>query len=178
MAEAMRRCPHAIVVRIAWSATPKRREHFFEILGDYSPDVEGLSLDEAFLDVTGSERLLGDGETIAHGDQAARARGARRSSPRSASRRSSSPRRSRPISTSPTACASSRPRACLPFLHALPMTRLWGVGEATREILASMGLSTIGDVARYPEAALVVAARRGHRPSPRGARARRRSRGP
>jgi DNA polymerase-4 len=48
------------------------------------------------------------------------------------------------------------PEGLLPFLHALPVTRLWGVGAATREILASMGLSTIGDVARYPEAALVA----------------------
>ena len=48
------------------------------------------------------------------------------------------------------------PEGLLAFLHALPVTRLWGVGEATREILASMGLSTIGDVARYPEAALVA----------------------
>ena len=47
------------------------------------------------------------------------------------------------------------PDQLLAFLHPLPMTRLWGVGEATRTVLASMGLSTIGDVARYPEAALV-----------------------
>jgi DNA polymerase-4 len=42
------------------------------------------------------------------------------------------------------------------FLHPLPMSRLWGVGEATQSVLASMGLVTIGDVARYPEAALVA----------------------
>jgi len=48
------------------------------------------------------------------------------------------------------------PDGVLAFLHPLPMTRLWGVGESTREVLASMGLSTIGDVARYPEAALVA----------------------
>jgi DNA polymerase IV len=40
-------------------------------------------------------------------------------------------------------------------LHPLPVTRLWGVGEATREVLANLGLQTIGDVARYSEAALV-----------------------
>jgi len=48
------------------------------------------------------------------------------------------------------------PEGLLPFLHALPVTRLWGVGAATREILASMALSTIGDIARYPEGALVA----------------------
>jgi len=47
------------------------------------------------------------------------------------------------------------PDQLLPFLHALPVTRLWGVGEATRGVLASMGLSTIGEVARYPERALI-----------------------
>ena len=65
------------------------------------------------------------------------------------------------------------PDELLAFLHALPVTRLWGVGEATREVLASMGLvddrrrrALSGGRARRP-------ARRGHRPSPRGARARR-----
>ena len=64
MAEAMRRCPHAIVVRHRMDRYAEASEGFFKILGDYSPEVEGLSLDEAFLDCTGSERLLGDGATI------------------------------------------------------------------------------------------------------------------
>src|SRR5687767_15381133 len=65
MAEAIRRCPHAIVVRHHMERYADASHAFFGILGDYSPDVEGLSLDEAFLDVTASERLLGDGLTIA-----------------------------------------------------------------------------------------------------------------
>src|SRR6185295_111833 len=48
------------------------------------------------------------------------------------------------------------PDGLLAFLHPLPVGRLWGVGEQTRQVLAIMGLSTIGDVARYPEAALVA----------------------
>src|SRR6187402_659931 len=64
MAEAMRRCPHAIVVRHDMERYAEASRLFFRILGDFSPEVEGLSLDEAFLDVTGSERLLGDGRTI------------------------------------------------------------------------------------------------------------------
>ena len=65
MAEALRRCPHAIVVRHHMDRYADASHQFFRILGDFSPEVEGLSLDEAFLDVTGSERLLGDGATIA-----------------------------------------------------------------------------------------------------------------
>src|SRR5687768_14733704 len=51
MAEALRRCPHAIVVRHSMDRYSEASHRFFEILGDFSPDVEGLSLDEAFLDV-------------------------------------------------------------------------------------------------------------------------------
>src|SRR5439155_21874116 len=65
MAEAMRRCPKAIVVPHRMDRYADASQGFFGILGDYSPEVEGLSLDEAFLDVTASERLFGDGPTIA-----------------------------------------------------------------------------------------------------------------
>src|SRR3954466_9898226 len=65
MAEAMRRCPRAIVVKHRMDRYVDASRVFFKILGDFSPDVEGLSLDEAFLDCTGSERLLGDGLAIA-----------------------------------------------------------------------------------------------------------------
>ena len=58
MAEALRRCPKAVVVRHRMERYAEASQRFFAILGDYSPEVEGLSLDEAFLDVTASERLL------------------------------------------------------------------------------------------------------------------------
>jgi len=65
MATAIRLCPHAIVL----GTRPKRyqevSEQVFEILGCYTPLIEPLSIDEAFLDVTGCERLLGPGEQIA-----------------------------------------------------------------------------------------------------------------
>jgi DNA polymerase-4 len=155
MAEAMRRCPHAIVVRHHMERYVDASRHFFAILGDFSPEVEGLSLDEAFLDITGSERLLGDGRTI--GEAIKKRVTAELSLVAS-------------VGVAPIKLAAKiasdidkpdglrivTPEGLLPFLHALPVTRLWGVGRATREILASMGLSTIGDVARYPEAALVA----------------------
>ena len=155
MAEALRRCPLAIVVQHHMDRYAEASRRFFAILGDYSPEVEGLSLDEAFLDVTGSLRLLGDGPTIARlitqrvqGELALVAS----------------------VGVAPIKLAAKiasdidkpdglrvvPPEGLLAFLHPLPMTRLWGVGEATRTVLASMGLATIGDVARYPEGALVA----------------------
>lgn len=154
MAEAMRRCPHAIVVKHRMDRYVDASEVFFKILGDYSPEVEGLSLDEAFLDCTGSERLLGDGATIGREIK-------RRVTEETALVAS--------VGVAPIKFAAKiasdidKPDGLrvitednlVPFLHGLPVTRLWGVGEATRAALASMGLATIGDVARYPEAALI-----------------------
>jgi DNA polymerase-4 len=154
MAEALRRCPKAIVVRHRMDRYADASRGFFAILGDYSPEVEGLSLDEAFLDVTASERLLGDGPTIARAiKQRVRAELSLVASVGVA-----------PIKLAakiasdidkPDGLRVIAPDGLLGFLHPLPVTRLWGVGEQTRQALASMGLQTIGDVARYPEAALV-----------------------
>jgi DNA polymerase IV len=155
MAEAMRRCPHAIVVRHRMERYAEASQVFFQILGDYSPEVEGLSLDEAFLDCTGSERLLGDGRTIG---EAIKKR-VRTELALVASVGVAPIKLAAKIASDidkPDGLRVVSPEGLLAFLHALPMTRLWGVGGATREILASMGLSTIGDVARYPEAALVA----------------------
>jgi DNA polymerase-4 len=154
MAEALRRCPKAIVVRHRMDRYADASRAFFAILGDFSPEVEGLSLDEAFLDVTGSERLLGDGAAIGRAiKQRVRAELALVAS----------------VGVAPIKLAAKiasdidKPDGLrvvgagelLAFLHPLPVTRLWGVGETTRAALAAMGLATIGDVARYPEAALI-----------------------
>jgi DNA polymerase-4 len=155
MAEALRRCPKAIVVRHRMERYAEASHQFFAILGDYSPDVEGLSLDEAFLDVTASERLLGDGKTIA----LAIKRRVQGELSLVASVGIAPIKLAAKIASDidkPDGLRIVAPDQLLAFLHPLPVTRLWGVGETTREVLATMGLSTIGDVARYPEAALVA----------------------
>ena len=154
MAEALRRCPHAIVVRHRMDRYAEASRGFFKILGDYSPEVEGLSLDEAFLDLTGSERLLGPPRGVAEQiKQRVRAELALVASVGIAPIKFAAKIAS--DIDKPDGLRVIEPDQLLPFLHALPVTRLWGVGEATREALASMGLTTIGQVARYPEAALV-----------------------
>jgi DNA polymerase-4 len=155
MAEALRRCPRAIVVRHRMDRYADASRAFFHILGDFSPDVEGLSLDEAFLDVTGSERLLGDGAAIGRAikqrvrDELALVASVGVAPVKLVAKIASD-------IDKPDGLRIVPPEQMLAFLHALPVTRLWGVGEATRGILASLGLSTIGDVARYPESALVA----------------------
>ena len=155
MAEALRRCPKAIVIPHRMASYAEASSGFFRILGDYSPEVEGLSLDEAFLDVTASHRLLGDGPTIARAIK----RRVRDELSLVASVGVAPIKLAAKIASDidkPDGLRVVLPEGLLAFLHPLPMTRLWGVGEATREVLASMGLSTIGDIARYPEGALVA----------------------
>jgi DNA polymerase IV len=155
MAEALRRCPRAIVVRHRMDRYVAASRAFFAILGDYSPEVEGLSLDEAFLDVTASERLLGDGPTIGRAikrrvvDELALVASVGVAPIKLAAKIASD-------IDKPDGLRVVPPEQLLAFLHPLPVTRLWGVGDTTREVLATMGLATIGDVARYPEAALVA----------------------
>jgi DNA polymerase IV len=155
MAEALRRCPTAIVVRHRMERYAEASHAFFAILGDYSPEVEGLSLDEAFLDVTASERLLGDGPTIARAIK----RRVREQLSLVASVGVAPIKLAAKIASDidkPDGLRVVPADQLLAFLHPLPVTRLWGVGETTRAVLSTMGLATIGDVARYPEAALIA----------------------
>jgi DNA polymerase IV len=153
MAEALRRCPRAIVVPHRFDRYHEASRQFSAILGDYSPLVESLSLDEAFVDVTASRALCGDGLTIA---RAIKDR-VRRELELCAS-----------VGVAPTKFAAKigsdidkpdglrviAPDELIGFLHALPISRLWGVGKVTQERLSELGLATIGDVARFPEAVL------------------------
>jgi DNA polymerase-4 len=153
MAEALRRCPHAVVVGHDWERINAASRAFFAILGDFTPLVESLSVDEAFLDASGSRRLFGTGAEIA----AAIKRRVRDELGLVAS-----------VGVAPTKFAAKiasdidkpdglrvvEPDRLIEFLHALPVSRLWGVGAVTRGKLAELGLATIGDVARYPRAAL------------------------
>jgi DNA polymerase-4 len=149
MAEALRRCPEAIVVGHDWPRYSAASAAFFAILGDFTPLVESLSVDEAFLDVTGSRRLFGDGPTIA---QAIKDR-VRAEIGLVAS-----------VGVAPTKFAAKvasdidkpdglvvvEPGGLFEFLHPLPVSRLWGVGAVTRGKLEELGLRTIGAVSRFP----------------------------
>ena len=155
MAEAMRRCPHAILVPHRMERYAGVSREFMAILGDFSPVVESLSFDEAFLDVTGSERLLGDGVTIARTIKAR----VRSELQLVASVGVAPIKFAAKIASDinkPDGLREVTAEGLLAFLHPLPVSRLWGAGEVTQGVLASMGLRTIGDVARYPHNSLIA----------------------
>lgn len=146
-------CPHAIVVEPHFDAYVDASKAVFEIFADTTPLVEGLSIDEAFLDVGGLRRVSGTPVEIA-----ARLRTRVLADV------------GLPITVgvactkflAKVASAIGKPDGLLlvapgeelNFLHPLPVQRLWGVGAKTAEKLHARGIRTVGDVARVPEVAL------------------------
>ncbi|HUQ07128.1 MAG TPA: DNA polymerase IV [Kofleriaceae bacterium] len=154
MAEALRRCPQAIVVRHHMDRYAEASRGFFQILDDFSPEVEGLSFDEAFLDLTGSERLLGPAREVG-----VKIKQRVRDELRLVASVGVAPHKFAAKLASdidkPDGLRVVEEGRLLEFLHPMPVSRLFGVGEVTGEALRQMGVLTIGDVARYPVAALV-----------------------
>jgi DNA polymerase-4 len=147
-------CPHAVVVPPRFSAYSEASKAVFEVFDDTSPVVEGLSIDEAFLDVRGMERSAGTPAEIA-----ARLR-------REVRRRVGLPITvgvARTKFLAKVASQVAKPDGLLvvpaegelAFLHPLPVERLWGVGPVTSRKLRERGIVTVGQVARLPEAILV-----------------------
>jgi DNA polymerase-4 len=151
---ARRLCPDAIVVRPRISAYLEASKAVFEIFEDTTPLVEGLSIDEAFLDVRGMRRIAGTPTEIAV-----------------RLRREVRERVGLPITVGvartkflakvasgvakPDGLLVVPPDGELAFLHPLPVERLWGVGPVTARRLRDCGITTVGQVARIGEGTLV-----------------------
>lgn len=154
MMRARRLCPELVVVPPRMSRYAADSKRFFTILGHYSPLVEGLSLDEAFVDLTGTEALFGPPDATV-----------------SRLRDEVMDTLSLPCSAgiapvkfvAKIASALAKPNGqllieedrLLEFLHPLPVSRLWGVGKKREQSLKAAGLDTIGDIARADRAMLV-----------------------
>jgi len=154
LGQARRLCPRAIVARPRMSAYAEASKDVYRVFDDTTPLVEGLSIDEAFLDVRGFRRLAGTPVEIAV-----------------RLRREVRDRVGLPITVGvartkflakvasgvakPDGLLVVPPDRELAFLHPLPVERLWGVGPATAARLHERGLTTVGEVARLAEATLV-----------------------
>jgi DNA polymerase-4 len=152
--QARRLCPEAIVVPPRMSAYVEASKAVFEVFEETAPLVEGLSIDEAFLDVRGLERISGTPLEIA-----------------ARLRVNVAERVGLPITVgvartkflAKVASAVAKPDGLLlvpadgelAFLHPLPIERLWGVGRVTSSKLRRRGIATVGAIARMSEAELV-----------------------
>jgi DNA polymerase-4 len=153
-ARARRLCPQAIVVPPRMSAYSEASKAVFRVFDDAATIVEGLSIDEAFLDVRGMRRIAGTPTQIAV-----------------RLRRAVLEQVGLPITVGvartkflakvasgvakPDGLLVVPPDRELAFLHPLPVERLWGVGPVTAGWLHGLGITTVGEVAELGEAALV-----------------------
>jgi DNA polymerase IV len=152
--QARRLCPQVIVVNPRMSAYAEASKAVFRVFEDTTPLVEGLSIDEAFLDVRGLERISGTPTEIAV-----------------RLRNDVLERVGLPITVGvartkflakvasgvakPNGLLVVPPHRELAFLHPLPIERLWGVGPVTADKLRVRGIATVGEVAQLDEAALI-----------------------
>lgn len=153
MAIALRRCPSAVVLEPHFEAYQRASRRVMRILGEVTPLVEPLSIDEAFLDVSGARRLLGTPWQIG---TAIRARvlaetGLRCSVGAAATKYVAKLASGR---AKPDGLLVVPEPETIAFLRPQPLSALWGVGAGTEERLRRLGLDTVGDVADVPLDAL------------------------
>jgi DNA polymerase IV len=152
--QARRLCPHAIVVSPRMSAYSEASKAVFAVFEDTTPLVEGLSIDEAFLDVRGLERISGSPTEIA-------VRLRRRVLDEVGLPITVGVARTKFLAkvasgvAKPDGLLVVPPDGELEFLHPLPVERLWGVGQVTARKLHERGIATVRQVAELPETELV-----------------------
>jgi DNA polymerase-4 len=150
MGRARRACPDGVFLAPRFDRYTEASQDVMAIFHSYTPLVEPLSLDEAFLDVGGARRLHGSAPSIA---EAIRAR-VRSETGLTASVGVATTKFLAKIASDvskPDGLLVVAPGTELEFLHPLPVERLWGVGPATRRRLDRFGVRTIGDLAALPE---------------------------
>ena len=144
--QARRLCPTIVEVPPRMDAYSQASADVFDIFRDTTPEVEGLSIDEAFLDVTGLHRLVGPGRVVA---ERLRARVLDEVGLPISVGCATTKFLAKVASTvsKPDGLLVVEPGTELEFLHPLPVERLWGVGPVTAEKLRAKGIRTVGDVA-------------------------------
>ena len=160
MAQAIRLCPHLIVVGQTRGVYSQRSRAVMDILRDTAPEVEPLSIDEAFLDVTILPAPIDEiarrlqARIIAELDLPCSLGGATN---KLVAKTANTVGKARQAGDAPPNAITIVPAGGeAAFLAPLPIRRLWGVGPKTAETLNGLGLTTVGDVANWREDALVA----------------------
>jgi DNA polymerase-4 len=150
MAEARRLCPHALIVPPRFERYEEISGQVMKVFGDFSPAVEPLSLDEAFLDMTGAQHLFGPPDAIGRKLREAvfAATGLRVSVGVSGTKYVA---KVASAHAKPDGLIVVPPGQAVDWLAPLPVDRLWGVGAKTAPKLHALGLRTIGDIAASDE---------------------------
>jgi DNA polymerase-4 len=145
--EAGRRCPHAVFLPVNGRRYAEVSEQILGIMESFTPLVEPLSIDEAFLDVSGAHRMHGSGRQIAQKIRAAiREQTGLTASVGVAPNKFLAKLASELSKPDGLLVVPESPEAIVAFLAPLPVGRVWGVGKVTRQHLEAAGVRTIGDL--------------------------------
>ncbi len=147
-------CPDAVVVEPRFQAYVDASKAVFEVFEDTTPLVEGISIDEAFLDVGGLRRIAGEPVDIATRLRAAVRDRVGLAITVGVARTKFLAKVASAVGK-PDGLLVVPPGTELDFLHPLPVERLWGVGRVTAEKLHQRGIVTVGELAALDEAGLV-----------------------
>jgi DNA polymerase-4 len=150
---AARLCPHGAFLPVAMDKYAAVSRQVMAILSDFTPLLEPVSIDEAFLDVTGTEGLHGDGAAVARTIKARITRELALTASVGVAANKFVAKVASDL-RKPDGLVVVAPGAEPDFLAPLPVSRLWGVGRVTAEGLEAMGVSTIGQLAAMPAAYL------------------------
>ena len=153
MSEALRRCPHAICIPPRMRRYKEASKQVFAVFHQFTPQVEGLSLDEAFLDLTASVKLFGAAPDIAHEIK----RRIRETTGLTASVGLASNKLLAKIASDlgkPDGFFWIRPDEVAAVLDPLPIRRLSGVGKKTAAKLEEHGIHTLGQLRHAPDSVL------------------------
>ena len=149
MATAMRLCPQGVFLPVRMSRYQEVSEQIFEIFRRFTPLVEPLSIDEAFLDVTGSTLIFGEPEEIARKiknlvkEETGLTVSAGVASLKFVAKIASGMNKPDGLTVVP-------PDKVQEFLDPLPIDMLWGVGKATEKVFNTLGVKTIGELRQIP----------------------------
>lgn len=148
--QARRLCPQGVFLPVRMQRYREVSDRIFQILREYTPLVEPLSLDESFLDVTGCEKLFGTALQIAKKIK----NRIRQDTGLTASAGIASNKFLAKIASDykkPDGLVEIKPEEVQDFLRKLPISKLWGVGKSTEEVLKGMGIQKVGQLAVFPE---------------------------
>jgi len=153
MAQAIRLCPHAIVVPVRMERYVEVSRHIFEILAQFTPLVEPLSIDEAFLDVTGSIRLLGSAEAIGREVKHCIKTETQLTASVGVAPNLFLAKLASDLEK-PDGLTLVKPDHVQAFLDPLSISRLWGAGKATQAQFEAMGVHTFAEARQLSESQL------------------------
>src|SRR5687767_3053178 len=149
MAVAKRLCPHALVLPVRMHLYRRASDEMFAILDEFSPSVEPLSIDEAFVDLTGTQRLLGEAEAVAR-----RIKERIRTQLNLTASMGLAPNKFLAKLASdmnkPDGMTVIHSEDIDQVLPPLPVTKIWGVGRVTAQRMGRYGIRTIGDLRSKP----------------------------